>query len=197
METADFFSLVLPTEGLRCVATPDRGGFGGFAHQFFDDNAEAARATLALDARGTAPVYFGCATYLTSDNRTGANVAKVRSFWMDLDCGPEKPYITKRDGYRALMAFTEHLALPVPYVVMSGRGLHVYWPMDADMTPDEWRPTAFALKAATIDLKLRVDQSRTGDIATVLRAIGTHHRKGDARKVVLVSAGRVSSVKLS
>lgn len=153
-------------------------------------------ATLAMDASGDAAVYFACASYLTDDNRTGANVAKVRSFWLDIDCGPEKPYLTKRDGYRALMAFNAYLALPTPCVVMSGRGLHVYWVMDADMTPDEWRPTALALKAATVELKLRVDQSRTADIATVLRAVGTHHRKNEPREVVLIHVGQIGNVSL-
>ena len=194
METADFFNLVLPTAGLRCVATPERGVF---THRFFNSNDLAASKTLALDASGSAPVYFGCASYLTDDNRTGANVAKVRSFWLDIDCGPEKPYLTKRDGYRALVAFNAYLALPTPCVVMSGRGLHVYWVTDADMSPDEWRPTAMALKAATLDLKLKVDQSRTADIATVLRAVGTHHRKGDTREVTLIHIGQIGALKLT
>jgi hypothetical protein len=186
VQTAEFFALVLPTEGLRCVATSEQGGF---AHQFFERNDLAARRTLAIDATRSVPVYFGCASYLTSDNRTGANVAKVRSFWLDIDCGPEKPYATQQDGILALAGFKKKTGLPTPWVVNSGYGLHVYWPMDADMTPGEWRPIALALKAATLDLKLRVDQSRTGDIATVLRAVGTHNRKGESCEVVLIKAG--------
>lgn len=189
METADFFSLVLPTEGLRCVATPEQRGF---SHRFFNENSEAASATLASDATGK-PTYFGCATYLTDHNRTGANVAKVRAFWLDIDCGPAKPYDSQRSAILALASFKKKLSLPTPWIVSSGVGLHVYWVIDADMTPDEWRPCAQALKAATHDLKLHVDQSRTGDIATVLRAVGTHHRKHEDRSVVLIHAGDVSS----
>jgi hypothetical protein len=196
VQTTDFFDLVLPVEGLRCVATLERDS-DSFEHQFFADNDHAAARTLELDRAAGASVYYACASYRTSINRKGKNAAKVRSFWLDVDCGPTKPYPTVEAGVRALAAFKKRLNLPRPWIVSSGCGLHVYWVMDADMSPDEWRGTALALKAATLDLKLQVDQSRTADITSVLRAVGTHHRKGDEKDVALIMEGALMSKPLA
>jgi hypothetical protein len=193
VQTAEFFEVVLPAQGLRCVAILNKNTHG-FVHKFYGDSDAAAEVTRHLDKRGDVPVYFACASFLTDVNRKGDNVAAVRSFWLDLDCGADKPYPQQSDAIKALAEFRRRLNLPLPYLVDSGRGLHAYWPMDADMTPDEWRDVANDLKMATRVLGLQVDQSRTADIASVLRAVGTHHRKGEPKEVRLLREGVISSL---
>ena len=193
VQTAEFFEVILPSAGLRCVAVPNKkSATGAFLHKFYEDSDTAAEVTQRYDARGDVPVYFGCASYCSADSRKGENVAAVRSFWLDIDCGEGKGYATQRDAILALAAFRKDLHLPAPYLVNSGAGLHAYWPMAADMSPDEWREVATALKIATRVKGLHVDQSRTADITSVLRAVGTTHRKGAPKPVRLLHTGMPS-----
>lgn len=191
MHTADFFSVVLPTTGLVCIAVPSQHGF---LHRFYADTEAAAEVAAHYDARGDVAVYYACASYRSDVNRKGSNVAAVRSFWLDLDCGAGKPYLTQADAVRSLAQFIKQLKLPRPYVINSGRGLHAYWPMDQDMSPEVWRAVAQKLKQATRELGLKVDQSRTADIASVMRPVGTHHRKGEVKLVSVLSPGVISSL---
>lgn len=66
MNTAEFFDLVLPGEGLICLAIPLQGG--GFRHQFFNTTEKAAEAVAKIDARGVT-VYHACATFTTNESR--------------------------------------------------------------------------------------------------------------------------------
>ena len=59
----------------------------------------------------------------------------------------------------------------------SGNGLHVYWPLDRLLSPDEWRAGALRLKLACKAHGLNADESRTTDISSILRPPGTHNRK--------------------
>ena len=62
-------------------------------------------------------------------------------------------------------------------MVLSGGGLHCYWPLGASIRKDQWTPIAVKLKALTHSLKLLADNSRTSDIASILRPVGTHNWK--------------------
>lgn len=181
METVDFFSHVLPHAGLRCViaALPK-----GWKQMFFQSNAEAANAAKELDARGIT-TYFGCSSFAKSGSRAGANVEASRAFWLDVDCGADKPFTTAKDGLRALHVFANSVGLPLPTVIASGNGLHAYWTMVDDVAPDRWRNSAQLLRIATHNEGFAVDNSRTTDIASVLRPVGTHHRKADPKLVKL------------
>ena len=205
-----FFDTVLPSAGIRCIATPLAGG--GFRHQFGPDNAWLANRAAVLDAAGHS-VYFACASYLpqAEDKQRGpdgklviggrkqTNVAFVRSFWVDLDVGvsePGKPakYATQKQAAVAILAFAVKLGLPKPWLVNSGWGVHAHWPMDADMVPSVWKPTAEALKRALTAHGVLFDPSRTADAASVLRPPGTHNRKGEPRQVKLVMPGDIGTI---
>lgn len=192
MDNTGFFAAVLPLNGLKCLAVP-RGDGKGWKHYFGQDAAWAQAQALRLDARG-ANVYLACAGFHTSDNRQGANVAALRAFWTDIDAGPTKPYPHKRDAAKAVLDFTTALGLPQPWLVQSGNGIHVWWAMDADMTPDEWRPVAEMLKQACVAWGLKADPSRTSDIASVLRPVGTFHRKGAPIPVKLLRPGAIGTL---
>lgn len=180
METADFLSLVLAREGVRCVAAvlPD----GKMRHMFFHTNDEAAHAIKQLDARGLS-VYFACATFIKQGSRAGANALAARSFWLDIDCGAGKPYASAKEGVRALSAFCTTVALPLPTIISSGNGIHAYWTLTADVEPSLWRKIAQHLRMAAQIEQFEVDNARTTDIASILRPVGSHNRKGEPKPV--------------
>jgi hypothetical protein len=185
-ETKHFLDAILPDVGLRCIAEPS--GAGGFRHSFFASNEEAAHEVRHRDYRG-GTVYFACASYQTAESRKRENVAAARSFWADLDCGEGKPYRTAAEAAKGLLNFQHLTSLPTPFVVASGRGLHVYWPQDRDMAPEEWRSIAALLKPAMEIASLHADHGRTCDMASVLRPVGSHHRKDTPRLVSLKKVG--------
>jgi hypothetical protein len=198
VDAKTFFDIVLPTEGLRCAAVPlvDKKGY---AHSWGPDNAWLANTVMRVDQTRT--VYFACSTYLPRphDPATGKNhraqkyVAKVRSFWVDLDVGPSRPgkppkYPTQKAAAAAILGFATKLGLPLPMLVNSGWGVHAYWSMTADMAPHVWKTTAEALKRALAAEGILSDPSRTADEASVLRAPGTHNRKSAVKTVNVVRA---------
>jgi hypothetical protein len=134
--------------------------------------------------------YFACAEYKTSGNRTAANVAGARGLWLDLDCGVKKEsdgkgYLTKEMAQEAVNSFCIKLKLDKPtHIVDSGNGLHVYWLFDNIVSREKWQKAAKKLKALTIADNLKVDGSRTADIASVLRIPGTMNNKSTTPKPV-------------
>ena len=185
----DFFDLVLPDAGLRCIVSSGRG----FASGFHTDNGSAASAAATLDTTGQGDIYFGCASYADpGKGRKGDNVRAARAFWLDFDTDELKgngkaPYADRSAALVAVERLCFRLALSASAVVSSGYGLHVYWALGADLPPDEWRETAELLKRACDVCGVEVDHSRTTDIASVLRVPGTHNRKApDSPKQVKV-----------
>lgn len=182
MQLQDFLACVLPGAGLRVICHPAKRGF---RHHFLHTDLEASNLATELDSKGS-DVYFGCASYQTDESRKAENVRSVRSFWLDIDAGPNKPYATGLDAAKAALAFADLLGIPRPLLVSSGKGIHAYWPMEADMVPDDWLRVAEKLKLVSTHADLQADTVRTADIASVLRPVGTHHRKAEPRLVKVV-----------
>lgn len=156
--------------------------------------ADAIVRALALSENGTES-YFACAEYQTADSRVAANVTGAYGFWLDLDCGDEKAaagkgYQTVEDAESDLIRFCEETLLPEPtHIVHSGGGLHGYWALDALVAREMWQHLAGMLKALTMACKLLADDSRTSDIASVLRVPGTlNYKYTPPKPVTLVFA---------
>lgn len=181
-EMREFLDRHLPSGGHRCIAHHSEDGFRA---SFWPDNRRATAKGVALNESGRGEVYFGCASYADPElGRKGPNVAAVRSCWLDIDTRESKkdaPYADKHEAKVALAGFCCKVGLSAPTVIDSGNGLHVYWPLDTDIAPDEWRRFANLLKWAALKSGLKVDPSRTTDIASVLRLPGTTNRKDSAR----------------
>ncbi|WP_049759734.1 phage/plasmid primase, P4 family [Trichlorobacter lovleyi] len=105
------------------------------------------------------------------------NSLLVQSFWLDIDCGPGKPFPDQQAGGRALLEFAKATKLPSPTGVSSGNGLYAYWVLDTAISAVEWRTTAALLKKACQAYDFEADPSRTSDAASVLRPVGVHNRK--------------------
>lgn len=165
--------------------------------QFRNISVKDASNTLAYTRRAFSDgldVFFACAEYLTPDRRVAANVSGACAFWLDIDCSKAKAdankgYATEEKAELALRKFCDSTGLPMPtHVVLSGGGFHVFWALRGMVERPNWQAHAKKLKALTRAQGLLADDSRTADIASVLRIPGTLNFKYEPpRPVVLKS----------
>ena len=166
MTLTDFFNLVLPSNGTYCFAAIQ----GKKIEQvFLDDITDLVSITDALS--GPVNQYYALASFKESGKRTQANVAKLKSFWLDIDVGKgtEDCYDTQDQAYDAIKLFLTTTELPTPILVNSGNGVHVYWPLDRELDSEIWKPIATRLQALAVKHNLKVDSSCTTDSARILR----------------------------
>jgi DNA primase len=104
-----------------------------------------------------------------SEGRIAKNAKWFKAFWLDLDCGENKPYETQSIALDALKQFVTDTGLPRPTIVNSGRGVHVYWVLTAPIFYNDWKPTAEAFKKFCAAYHLHADPSVTADAARILR----------------------------
>lgn len=135
-------------------------------------------------------VFFGLGKYKNGGSRTQNNVESLRSFWVDIDCGPNKSlvdertgqpqgYETQAEGLIALKKFCKDTGLPAPLIINSGNGVHAYWPLQEDVPKEEWDPVAKRLRQACINNSFYVD-TKVFEAARVLRPLHSKNFKGDA-----------------
>lgn len=184
MEPLEFLSAVLPSVGKYCVAVIDPPTKA----QHFCDTLEALRVTTELyDTVNGKNTYMALASFGEEGNRRASNALYMRSLFLDLDCGPGKMYSTKRDAVEALHRFTVDTGLDKlgnPWLVDSGGGVHVYWPLNRDIPIAAWRVVATELKNRATAHNFPIDHTVTADAARVLRMPGTHNRKYGPDKLV-------------
>jgi hypothetical protein len=174
MNNFDLLSAVQPSTGWIAVFSMKDGR----VRQTLVNTREEADALFEKLTAQERDVYFGVARFATDEGRTKSNVLALRSLWLDLDCGDNKPYATKRAGMAALKTFCADTKLPRPIVVDSGRGLHVYWPFEEAVTRPQWEAAASALHRLCTRYDLHVDPS-VFEVARVLRVPGTYNFKGE------------------
>ena len=160
---------------------------------------DAVRRAHALsDAR--IETFFACAEYLTQNSREAANVSGAFAFWLDVDCGEgkaadSKGYATVLDAQIAVRQFCIDTGLPdSTHTVLSGGGLHVYWALDRAVDRETWQAYAAKLKRLTKVHGLLADDSRTADIASVLRMPGTLNFKYNPPRPVMLLYASVAFI---
>lgn len=190
MGNFDLLKLVQPADGcFAIVGIKDKD-----VKQQLVETREEADALIDQYVRWQRNVFFGVAKFDDPEGgRYKDNVLALRSLWMDIDCGEGKPYPDQREGFLALKAFCDISGMPKPVVVNSGRGLHVYWPLDRDVTREEWEPLALRLRDLCFEYGLHVDRS-VFEAARILRVPGTYNFKGETPALVsvMVEAGPTS-----
>ncbi len=197
MQAKEFLAMVLPAEGQGryCVfELPSR-------RTTFLDSIEALGNTAELLSHGNINVFYGLSIF-KEENRTASNALAVRALWIDIDCGAnkdsKKTYPTKRDAVAALQDFLEATGLKYlgdPWLVDSGGGVHVYWPLYEDVCIDDWKPIAEALKYTAQRLGFKIDMTVTADAARVLRVPGTFNQKfNPPREVKIKQQGDVFDI---
>lgn len=183
MDGHSFLDFVLAPQGYYCVFAIK----GGRKPQFFYDSINATIDKCEALVADEYNVYFGCAKYSTNSGRVAQNAKYFKTFWLDVDWGPTKKYLTQDNGVAALNAFCDATGLPIPTLVNSGNGLHCYWVLDEVITYNEWKPTAEYLKVVCNQHSFYVDQCVTADASRVLRMPGTLNFKNkDDPKLVRV-----------
>jgi hypothetical protein len=201
MQSTDFLSAVLPTEGKYCVFTLR----GEFRKNIFVDSIENVQATAeAMSAKGYR-AYFAMASFDDEGFRKVDNVRCLRALFMDLDCGKQwvedkeiagvlvpahwkdKAFPSKKAAVLALHQFMTDTgldALGSPWLVDSGTGVHVHWPLADQASLAAWLPVATALKRAAAQHGFPIDETVTDDAARVLGVPGTHNNKYDPPKPI-------------
>lgn len=168
--------------GHRCIVSIR----GRAVNHHWVDSLEAAEQVAAALDRSGADTYFAPAAF-QDRSRKAADAVGLASFWLDIDCGPGKPYADWRAGLEALTGWCRQHGVPLPAIgVSSGSGLHVYWLLDGAYPHAEWLPVAQHLKQALKVGGVEADPARTADAASILRVPGTRNHKGAAPQPVRV-----------
>ena len=175
METKTFLKAVLANEGYYCVFA-SRTKDDRRVQKFYGSIDQVVDSAQNLDAEGY-DAYYALATFNEAGSRKVDNVKHLNSVFLDLDCGASKDYATQADAISALKLFCKKLSLPKPVMVNSGRGVHVYWPLQDAVALDDWLPVAERLKKLCADHGLLADPAVTADAARVLRIPTTHNHK--------------------
>lgn len=204
MDTLTFLRTILPESGYKYIVLFPKGKEYKIHKPYasLEDMADAI-ASYNRDPLYTG-VYHACGSYqhpyieaevkgkTKKQYRKPNNWKSARSFWMDVDCGPDKfeagkGYLTKKDAATQIATFAHTIGWPTPMLVTSGNGLHAYWPLTTNIKYTSWVKCAELLKATAALFGLRADPSRTSDFASILRPAGTLNRKdGDNPKRVAV-----------
>jgi hypothetical protein len=189
-----FLEKTLPDRGYYCVAIARNPGF---SHHWFETLDDALGFASRRDERGQT-VYLAQATFeqdvidqlleagASRGLRKQENALHLQSFFLDIDCGEDKPYADQREGAAALNAFCEQTGLPAPAVVNSGTGLYAHWPLTAPFPARQWKTVASILKNVCAAYEFHVDPARTSDSASILRPLGSTNRKQGERTVTLL-----------
>lgn len=177
-----FFEKVLPTQGNICVV----GIKGEIVRPKFFDNIPDAMTQMAKLDGDDFNTFFALGTFEGMKRRADACIF-MRSFFVDLDCGENKPYPTWEDGLIALMQFVSKQELPPPIIVNSGRGIHAYWPFTEEVPAQVWKPYAEKFKQFCLDSGLHIDESVTADAARILRSPGSRNLKGEPLPVEVIN----------
>ena len=187
MDTLAFLAKVTPTAGLKVLAERvTKQQYSYWSHTSYETHDAMARAALALDAQGKT-VYFAVNSFTSWYEtevagevkrriRTQENVHSCRSLYDDIDTGKPGTYPSAKVALQAV-ADAVRAGLPKPMIVFSGGGLHLYWPLDRDIGPDEWQELAAYKRQAIAEFELCVDHAVDTDSARVLRPVGTTNRK--------------------
>lgn len=185
METKTFLNKLLSSEGYYCLFAASSGDNGKRVQKFYTSIDDLVYASANMDAEGL-DVYFGLATFDNDKSRRLDNVKHLKSFFLDLDCGPSKDFTTQEEAIGRLQNFCKINSLPKPMLVNSGRGVHVYWVLSEAVCYDDWLPVATRLKALCADQNFPADPAVTADGSRILRVINTHNNKGGIPKEVSV-----------
>ena len=176
MTITEFFNAVLPAAGNYCAVGIKQGRV---RTRFASDITSLIAETQVLQS-GNVDTYFAMFTFnpeVTRPRRIAADALHVKSFWLDLDCGPAKDYPTRELAMAALGQFCADLDLPLPICINSGNGVHVYWVLDKSIPKDTWLPVAKRLKDVCVERGLLADPVCTMDAARILRVPGSTNFK--------------------
>ena len=145
MDTLEFLQRVWPAQGTYAIMYFEPGSDKP-AHKFASTIPDAEKIIKQLNTAGK-NTYFTVCTF-SKARRKQEFATHSKALFMDIDCGEGKPFANQREGLTWLTKYLQDTGLPMPMVISSGNGLHIYWVTTRDMTIDEWQPLADKLKAS-------------------------------------------------
>ncbi len=171
-----FLTRVLPSTGVyslryRTGKTFMKKEFAGSIPELWDK----------MSANGDVDCFYSTAAFKDATSPDAANVYAKRAFYLDLD-----GYKTQTEAIKAVIEFCQAVKLPWPAFVLSGHGVHAYWPLDTDISPAAWLPYATGLKLACKEKGLKADGAVTADPARILRCPGTFNCKKEPKTEVTI-----------
>ena len=202
MEQTDLLDLVQPSQGWFCIVGIK--GPGDVRQKLVATREEADAWVEKYVAEGR-NAFFGVAKFATANDRTKENVRALKAFWLDIDCGEDKAqpdpktgrpdgYVDQATGLAALKGFCDTVGLPKPTLVNSGGGIHVYWPLEEEVTRADWEPVAARLQEVCRTQNFYVDD-KVFEVARVLRVPGTYNFKKDTpRPVEILTVGKTTTL---
>ena len=135
----------------------------------------------------------------SSQSRKAKDCAGAAALWLDIDIGDHHAKPDYTDPKQFGMDFKNFMAgtgLPMPWIVSTGHGVHLYWPLGRTVTPDKWSRFMARLFTACDKYGLRYDHAAT-DISRILRVPGTYNYKGQPVPVKIAKAGVTDLLKLA
>ena len=188
-----FLSSILPKSGYYCVCEKSVNKLvRGMPHHWFDSKKEVLEFLKTLKKK-TAHIFVAQASFIKKgtekSGREQINVAFLKVFFFDIDCGVGKPYASQAEGRKALEAFCKKTDLPIPAIVNSGNGYYAYWRLKAGIGVKMWEPAAKKLQELVKAIEPGLDKDGIiADSARILRPIGSFNRKdvNNPKKVTLV-----------
>lgn len=183
-----FLRAILPSQGVYCAVAIEPGT--NTVHQKFLDSLHELEELLE-DTDGM-NVYVAPNSF-KDHSRLSSHAMWAKSFFVDLDVGPEKPYKNKADATDSLTEFTQRTGLPDAVITDSGTGVHGFWPFNIDLPIDEWRPYAKLFKQFCINNGLMIDATVTADAARIMRCPDTENYKTNPPSKTYVISSSIST----
>ena len=124
-------------------------------------------------------------------SRKAKDCTGAAALWLDIDIGAHHAKPDYADAKLFAADFKNFMAgtgLPVPWIVSTGHGVHLYWPLGATVQPDKWSRLMARLFAACNKFGLKYDHAAT-DISRILRVPGTYNYKDTPVPVVILRQG--------
>ena len=190
MTRREFFNQIFGPTGKICIRGLFYDRARGAAKQVICETLDEADSIIAAYEEEGREVYFTTgAIKPTSTKASISDILYHRSFFIDIDCGENKPYASKKEGLTALVKFCEATTLPMPTLIDSGNGVHGYWFLGEEVMYDLWKPVGMGLKDKTRQLGFEIDDGVTGEGARILRVPDTFNKKNpDKHKPVSVKS---------
>ena len=161
MSQLRFLEGILP-EGTRYSLRIIKKATGSAFNRFFSSVQDMADEIQTYVDNGY-DVYYVTAGFGAGDTATSENAVAKRELYIDVDCGPNKPYADKGEGAQALREFCKTTNLPRPTIVDSGNGLHAHWIFFDAVPVHTWIEVASGLKALCKEHDFKADPVCTAD----------------------------------
>ena len=185
MKSQEFLATVLPSSGFYCACELSTAK----KEHVFVDTIEDLYSKAIQFSNNNHNAFYALATFKEKGKRVADNALKIKSLFLDIDCGEGKDYATKNEAAAALDTFLSSTSLDdlgTPYILSSGGGLHVYWALTEEVDIEVWKPVAENLKRLCKQEGFRIDFNVTGDSARVLRVPDTNNYKEEKPRPVKI-----------